>query len=285
VRTVITHFFNESYLLPWWLNHHLKLFDHGILIDHGSTDDSVDICRQLAPSWKVVPSKLAYFDAWLTDFEVMTHEFELPGWKVALNITEFLISNPGLREVEEFLLTTDRRGIAASGMTMVDKNPTELPKTGQSLILQKPWAVDDNRFNRRWMRQLIGYPKAVLRNRFYHSYPTGMYHAGRHSSFSIDWKFRTPNIMILHFGYSPWNEYFLERKRQIATKIPEEDRIRGYGWQHFLSTRELQKSFERRNRLPFVDLTRHEVAANAISYIGDQGTTLDADIKFMVNAI
>jgi hypothetical protein len=285
VRTVITHFFNESYLLPWWLNHHLELFDHGILIDHGSTDDSVEICRQLAPNWKVVPSKLTYFDAWLTDFEVMTHEFDLPGWKIALNVTEFLISNPGLHEIEDLLQKTNMRGIAASGMTMVDKNPTELPRASQSLVVQKPWAVDDNRFNRRWIRQLIGYPKAVLRNRFYHSYPTGMYQAGRHSSFSTDWKFRTPNIMILHFGYSPWNEQFLARKQQISTKIPEEDRIRGYGWQHFLTVQQLQGAFNRRNRLPYVDLTRHDIAADAIAHISDQGMALDASIKFIVNAI
>ena len=43
--TVISHFYNEEYLLPWWLAHHTKLFDHGILINKGSTDRSVEICK------------------------------------------------------------------------------------------------------------------------------------------------------------------------------------------------------------------------------------------------
>jgi len=97
MRTVITHFFNEEYLLPWWLKHHLKLFDHGILIDHGSTDNSADICRQLAPDWKLVKSRLTEFDAWLTDFEVMNFELQISGWKIVLNTTEFVIANPGFR--------------------------------------------------------------------------------------------------------------------------------------------------------------------------------------------
>ena len=34
--TIIAHFFNEEYLLPWWLNHHKKIFDYGILFDYSS---------------------------------------------------------------------------------------------------------------------------------------------------------------------------------------------------------------------------------------------------------
>ena len=53
-RVVISHFFNEAYLLPWWLEHHRQIFDHGVLIDWSSTDGSADICRQLVPGWEVV---------------------------------------------------------------------------------------------------------------------------------------------------------------------------------------------------------------------------------------
>ncbi len=263
----------------------MRLFENGILIDHGSTDESIDICRQIAPHWKIVRSRLNYFDAWLTDFEVMQHEFGIPGWKLALNTTEFLVANPGLDEIERFLDAQGKKGVASSGMTMIDKMPLEAPKADRPLIVQKPWAIDDNRFNRRWMRQVLGYPKAVLRNRFYHCHPTGMYHAGRHSSFSTDWELRTPNIMILHYGYSPWNEKFLSRKQQIATKIPEEDRLRGYGWQHFLTTPQLQQAFDRRNRLPYLDLTHHSIAASAIAYVSDRTVGLDAKIKLVRNAI
>jgi hypothetical protein len=32
--TVISHIFNEEYLLPFWLEHHRTIFDHGIIIDY-----------------------------------------------------------------------------------------------------------------------------------------------------------------------------------------------------------------------------------------------------------
>jgi len=82
MRTVICHFYNEEYLLPWWLKHHLSLFDYGILIDHGSTDRSADICRELAPHWRLVRSRLSHFDAYLTDLEVMNYEQEMVELKI-----------------------------------------------------------------------------------------------------------------------------------------------------------------------------------------------------------
>ncbi|WP_162177859.1 glycosyltransferase family 2 protein, partial [Bacillus gaemokensis] len=88
--TLISHFYNEEYLLPWWLMHHTKLFDHGILINRGSTDRSVEICRQFAPHWEVRNSKVPEFDAILVDQEVMEIETEVTGWKMVLNTTEFL---------------------------------------------------------------------------------------------------------------------------------------------------------------------------------------------------
>jgi FkbM family methyltransferase len=40
MTTLIGHFRNEEYLLPWWLRHHVPMFDHGVLIDYSSTDAS-----------------------------------------------------------------------------------------------------------------------------------------------------------------------------------------------------------------------------------------------------
>jgi hypothetical protein len=31
MRLVVSHFFNESYLMPWWLKHHRETFDHGVI--------------------------------------------------------------------------------------------------------------------------------------------------------------------------------------------------------------------------------------------------------------
>ena len=45
--TIISHFYNEEYLLPFWLNHHKKYFTNAIMIDYDSTDNSVDIIKKI----------------------------------------------------------------------------------------------------------------------------------------------------------------------------------------------------------------------------------------------
>lgn len=241
------------------------MFDHGILIDHGSTDNSIDICRDIAPHWKIVRSRLSKFDAWLNDFEVMSYEMEITGWKVVLNVTEFLVSNPGLDEIESYLLQTKKLGVAATGMTMVDKQPTDLIEADIALVKQKPWAVEDNNFKKKWMRRLFGYPLGQpMRNRFYHCLSNGIYTPGRHASHHPDWRGRLPNLMVLHYAYAPWNESFINRKMQIAAKIPESDKARGWGAQHMRNLAELQKDFEMWNAYKFIDLRHHELGEYAI---------------------
>ena len=31
---LFSHIYNEEYLLPFWLNHHKNIFDHGVIIDN-----------------------------------------------------------------------------------------------------------------------------------------------------------------------------------------------------------------------------------------------------------
>lgn len=70
--------------------HHKQVFDHGILINRGSTDRSVEMCRIFAPNWEVRNSRVPEFDAEQVDNEVMDIESEVTGWKMTLNTTEFL---------------------------------------------------------------------------------------------------------------------------------------------------------------------------------------------------
>ena len=54
---LISHFFNEEFLLPYWIQQHAPMFDMAILLDYNSTDRSLEIIRREAPStWKTVPS-------------------------------------------------------------------------------------------------------------------------------------------------------------------------------------------------------------------------------------
>lgn len=55
--TLISHIFNEEYLLPFWLEHHSKIFDNGIIIDYYSTDRSIEIINKFCPTWTVIKTK------------------------------------------------------------------------------------------------------------------------------------------------------------------------------------------------------------------------------------
>lgn len=92
-KTIISHFYNEEYLLPWWLNHHKRFFDHGILIDYNSTDNSKNIIKQICPKWTVINTKNLHFDSAVIDREISIVEHSIQGWKICLNTTEFLIGD------------------------------------------------------------------------------------------------------------------------------------------------------------------------------------------------
>jgi hypothetical protein len=232
MRTVLTHFYNEEYLLPWWLEHHLRLFDHGVLIDHGSTDASADICRRLAPHWRLVRSRLNDFDTYLTDFELMGYEEQLPGWKIALTVTEFLLPARPLAEFERKLERAGRLGGAATGFVLVDMDPGSLPAEEKPLPLQKHHGIDENIPLTQQERERLGIGVVPGHNRPYHRLPVGMYTPGRHASFHPDNRVLHPDLVVLHFAFAPWNEAFLRRKLQIGVRVPAENLARGWGHHH-----------------------------------------------------
>jgi len=100
--TVICHFRNEEVYLPYWLRLHTRLFDHGILIDYASTDRSRDIIHELASTWEIRPSRNAKFHSVSIDHEVMDIEREITGWKMCLNVTEFLMHHDLRQFVMDF---------------------------------------------------------------------------------------------------------------------------------------------------------------------------------------
>ena len=106
MKTVLSHFYNEEYLLPWWLNHHKKYFDHGIMIDYHSTDTSVEIIKSICPTWDIITTRNDCFDARKVDEEVMYYESQISGWKMTLNSTEFLYGNFNI--LNEFIPNEDQ---------------------------------------------------------------------------------------------------------------------------------------------------------------------------------
>ena len=92
-KTLISHFYNEEFLLPWWLKHHKQIFDHGVMIDYHSTDRSVEIIKEICPTWTIITSRNPDFQADTIDTEVNDIESQIDGWKICLNVTEQLIGD------------------------------------------------------------------------------------------------------------------------------------------------------------------------------------------------
>jgi hypothetical protein len=225
MRVVISHFFNEEYMLPWWLKHHREIFDHGVLIDYRSTDRSVEICRELVPTWEIVTSENLKFAAILCDFEVMKHEQRFAdAWKIALNTTEFLIA-PQLAEIEGILAGNEITGCRMAGAIMVDAAPEAAASPDGPLVLQKQTGIWEQGFDFA-AANIEGLIKPT-RSRLYHRYPIGAYFPGRHMT-------HLPGIVDLQpqagavwwYAYSPWSDAFRNRKLQInATRDPFDKRF------------------------------------------------------------
>lgn len=207
-KTVVSHFYNEEYLLPWWLKHHRSIFDHGIMINYNSTDRSCEIIKELCPTWDIIPSRNEYFDGLLVDEEVQDIEETIQGWRTALNITEFLYGNYArMTDVEE-------QQIYLANYVFVDmldnKEITHLIPLHEQCL----WGYKDqggpNQLNRgvRPRRSLHNYPI---------QYPvTG----GRH--------FESPethqDLCIFYYGYAILNDQSINRKVQIQQKMSDKER-------------------------------------------------------------
>jgi len=210
-KTIISHFYNEEYLLPWWLEHHKQYFDHGIMIDYASTDRSVEIIKDICPDWTVIPSRNAAFEAVTIDQEVMDIERGITGWRAALNISEFLVGDYSVLE------DTNNTSYIVPCCVMVDNEPQIYPDRAKSLVQQKNFGIhyDEGGSN-------------IRRSRLIHSDPNYVYPLGRH----FGEPYTTDKLAVLWYGYSPYNADVVKRKLQIQTKIPASDLAKGYGTQH-----------------------------------------------------
>lgn len=248
MATVITHFHNEAKMLPFWLQHHLKLFDHGILIDHYSTDNSVEICRSLAPHWTIIKSDLKDFNALDNDFEVMSYEATVSGWKMALNVSEFLHFPhfaQRLREAE----AREEMAIRTRGVVMVDLEAGKDLDPSIPLIKQKHYGFIENehclsRSERRILAFSYGKQcPCAYRERIIHRYRTGAYTPGRHNSFRVVNEMPS-DVFTLWYGYSPWINWNIEKKLSFSSHISAMDKKQGFGLQHIRSHQQLEHDYK-----------------------------------------
>lgn len=207
ITTLISHFYNEEYLLPWWLMHHTKIFDHGILINRGSTDRSVEMCRIFAPNWEVRNSKVPEFDAEQVDNEVMDIESEVTGWKMTLNTTEFLCY-PNKTEFFNSLNELQKRMYAIRMILMVDPLNYGYRNPRYSIPLV------EQRFHGYFPHN----PHPGKSWRLIHNYKRGEYTPGRHSS-TYSFQLYSSPAFVLKFYFSPWNDQMKRRRLQIAPTL------------------------------------------------------------------
>jgi len=212
MKTIITHFYNEDYLLPWWLEHHKNMFDMGICIDYGSTDNSVKIIKEICPHWQILPSGFDHFDAENCDWEVEFYERQISGYRIALTVTEFLVG-----DLDKLILDTSARVqwyipcVRFTDWNLEGKLDRNLPLWEQ-------------------LKTGIDYRKDPLANqcRSLHNFNDIKYTTGRHYM-----PFNTEDCAIFHYAHCITGTPMLQRRLQIQYKMSERDKEKKLGSHHF----------------------------------------------------
>lgn len=215
--TAIVHIYNEEYLLPFWIEHHRHIFSHVIFIDYHSTDKSLDIIRQQAPSWEIRTTTTSQWDAKSDDDEVVEIERTISGFKIALNITDFFL--PG-SSIEDLVNGGDVQKLHV--FTVCSSNETD----------NEPSSIDE-------LLQGVERAQPEIRGfRFLHSREDGNYYLGRHDTrHPATWS----KASIVWFGFYPWTEKMIQRKLQFAKKLSQCDINIGAGLQHLWSRTEMEE--------------------------------------------
>lgn len=230
-KTVLCHFYNEEYMLPWFLNHHKQIFDHGIMIDYHSTDRSVEIIKELCPTWDIVTSRNPNFQADMIDTEVEDLERDIDGWRICLNVTEQLIGDYSIMD------EVPDTQILVPSIFMVDCDRERTVTQSLPLYKQKfdGFMFDTQaNFLERRARSLHNYPVHYPAQSTYECMAPG-----RHFNSA-----NTERLAILYYGWCPFDEGGITRKLQIQTQIPLIDRQRGWGYHHITNKETLTYRLE-----------------------------------------
>lgn len=213
--TLISHIFNEEYLLPFWLTHHKNMFDQILIVDYNSTDKSLEICKSICPECIIIKTQNQYFDAITIDVEIMNIENSIEGIKIVLNTTEFLFCEVPIKDL---FVNEETVSYSINAISPYSANTYEINNINE---LFKNLLNSDVLYHcERGSRQL-------------HNYINGGYDIGRHNT--INPTRTTDNAHIIWFGFYPMNENLLKRKLQIQQNMSERDKQKGFGFQHLFS--------------------------------------------------
>jgi len=236
MKICITHIKNEEYMLPWWLMNHVNKFDIGFVIDYNSTDNSLNIVRELAPHWIVLQSRNNRFGALECDAEIVDLENYLYSQYdnpviLVLTIAEFLIGNtkfldsvPG--EYVKFIMTAQMCDTMENMYVEPNKNyPLTIQRTfgyREQYVPGIPFPYSDV-----WTQSLSELGIGPRGMRCIHNVPI-KYELGRHY-----WQEPLEDrLLIASYRYSPHTLGTISRMCAIQDEMSEKDIATGFGTQH-----------------------------------------------------
>ncbi len=242
---LISHFYNEEVLLPFWIRHHAPMFDMAILIDYNSTDKSLEIIRREAPqSWKIVSSRNSQFAAQLVDEEVKDYEKIFPRtWKIVLNTPEFLVHFNLRQMLGETERSSDTMAFRFRAITMSGNDSIPLQRFTSLLKQRSQYTYNPNSAEEQ--RGITSY------SRYLHRYPVAQYGFGRHN-IGNSWKW-APIGFLAKYQYTPWPE-IMNRKLQIRARIPQSDVNANRGIQHYVDASQLEARVKNARQMPQINL-------------------------------
>jgi hypothetical protein len=244
--TLFTECLNGEPLLPFWLEHHRQLFDHGVIVLYPSKDRSESIIREICPDWEIVkPVKHREYSCAGVDEEIMIQEARHTGWKLALNVTEFAVAQD-LSAVVRSVPAKTRCILPIDVAVMVDTPDTvnERLHPDIPLLEQKHHGVfskDYLLWRCRHFRQL-------------HQASNGQYDVGRHNS-RVKPQAKSPLFYIAWFAWSPYRIIYV-RKLAVQKQLSKVDIKVRRGWQHHVTPDEQDARFNRVSNIAY-DLNRN----------------------------
>jgi hypothetical protein len=239
-KTLVSHIRNEEYLLPFWLKHHKKYFDHGIIVDYNSTDRSVEIIKEICPDWEVIPSRNEKLDALVMDREIEDIESNHPGWKMCLSTTEFLVGN-----YKKLDTISDPTELLIPAFNMVEHPSQEgiHPDVNEDIFKQKVHGIHykdeikysdkeishGGRIDTHIKAQNTGY--LTRRLRLLHNLDRITYPLGRHYH---DYNAINQDFVLVYYRFCPFNDVTLKRMTTIQKNINPENGKQNLGYEHFM---------------------------------------------------
>ena len=237
--TIITNVYNEEYIIRPWLEYHNQICKMGYVIDHCSTDNSINIIKNICPHWKIVKTKnvqntnknKSNFNAELNDNHIREIEKEIEGHKIMLNTTEWLLFNKPLYKIE---------------LENINVLPIYIP----IMYFNDTFNMNLRNFIENLMTFVVNKKYSITRRgvgRYLHNVNDIQYTPGRHDShlYKINDYKTSDDMIIVWCGFYPHTLDMYKRKLQISSNIPKEDIKRTRGFQHVFSLEEHINDFIR----------------------------------------